>query len=101
VSDRPRGDAGRRLLDRHAAVDEPCLDAVDTASPVSVPDVAAAMRWPGFRTTADQLGVTASLSIPLFAGSGTAIAALNLYGRVPDSLAALTAAVWLAYDPPG
>jgi hypothetical protein len=79
----------------------PCLDAVDTGSPVSAPDVTAAMRWPGFRRTAYQLGVTASLSIPLFAGSGTAIAGLNLYGRVPGSLAALTAAVWLAYDPPG
>src|SRR4051794_18485805 len=30
----------------------PCLDALDTASPVAVPDVAATMRWPGFRDVA-------------------------------------------------
>jgi GAF domain/ANTAR domain len=77
----------------------PCLDALDTASPVAMPDVAAAMRWPGFRDNAYRLGIRASLSIPLFAGRGTALAALNLYGRDPNSLAPLTAAVWAAYDP--
>src|SRR4051794_18924448 len=76
----------------------PCLDALDTASPVAVPDVAATMQWPGFRDSAYRLGISASLSIPLFAGRGTAIAALNLYGRNPNSLAPLTAAVWAAYD---
>src|SRR5918997_691103 len=74
--------------------DGPCLEALDTASPVAVPDVAATMRWPGFRDTAYRLGVRASLSIPLFAGRGTALAALNLYGRHPAALAPLTAAVW-------
>jgi hypothetical protein len=77
----------------------PCLDALDTASPISVPDVAATMRWPGFRDSAYRLGISASLSIPLFAGRGTAMAALNLYARDPNSLAPLTAAVWAAYDP--
>jgi hypothetical protein len=77
----------------------PCLDALDTASPIAVPDVAATMRWPGFRDSAYLLGISASLSIPLFAGRGTAIAALNLYGRDPNSLAPLTTAVWAAYDP--
>jgi hypothetical protein len=76
----------------------PCLDALDTASPVAVPNVAATMRWPGFRASAYRLGVSASLSIPLFAGRGTAVAGLNLYGRDPNSLAPLTAAVWAAYD---
>jgi len=36
--------------------------------------------------------------MPLFAGRGTAVAALNLYGRDPAALAPLTAAVWAAYD---
>jgi hypothetical protein len=76
----------------------PCLDALDTASPVAVPDVAATMQWPGFRDSAYRLGISASLSIPLFAGRGTAIAALNLYGRDPNGLAPLTAAVWAAFD---
>jgi hypothetical protein len=78
----------------------PCLDALDTTSPTAVPDVAATMRWPGFRDSAHRLGITASLSIPLFAGRGTTIAALNLYSREPDGLALLTAAVLAAYDPP-
>ncbi len=76
----------------------PCLEALETASPVAVPDVATIMLWPGFRDTAYRLGVSASLSIPLFAGRGTAIAALNLYGRDPATLAPLTAAVWATYD---
>ncbi len=79
----------------------PCLDALDTASPVAVPDVAATMRWPGFRDSAYRLGISASLSIPLFAGGGIAGAALNLYGRDPNTLAPLTLAVLAAYDPHG
>jgi hypothetical protein len=88
-------------VDRAQYVHEagPCLEALDTASPIAVPDVAATMRWPGFRDSAYRLGVRASLSIPLFAGRGTALAALNLYGRDPAILAPLTAAVWAAYDP--
>jgi ANTAR domain/GAF domain len=79
----------------------PCLDALDTASPIAVPDVATTMRWPGFRDSAYRLGIRASLSIPLFAGRGTAVAALNLYGRDPNALAPLTLAVWAAYDAHG
>jgi hypothetical protein len=40
----------------------PCLDALDTASPIAVPNIAATMRWPGFRDSAYRLGVSASLS---------------------------------------
>jgi hypothetical protein len=67
------------VVDQAQYADEagPCLDALDSASPVAVPDVAATMRWPGFRDSAYRLGITASLSIPLFAGRGTAMAALN------------------------
>jgi hypothetical protein len=78
----------------------PCLEALDTASPVVVPDVAAVVRWPGFRERAHQLGIATSLSIPLFAGRGTATASLNLYGRDATSLAPLSDAVRAAYDPP-
>lgn len=78
----------------------PCLGALDTASPVVVPDVAAVVRWPGFREHAQQFGITTSLSIPLFAGRGTATASLNLYGRDATGLAPLAGAVRAAYDPP-
>jgi hypothetical protein len=78
----------------------PCLDALDDASPIAVPDIPATMQWPGFRETAYRLGIKASLSIPLFAGSGTAIAALNLYSHDPKGLAPLSAAVRTTYDPP-
>jgi hypothetical protein len=77
----------------------PCLDALDTASPTAVPDVAATMQWPNFRDCAHRLGITASLSIPLFAGHGVPIAALNLYSRDPHSLGPLSAAVRATYDP--
>jgi hypothetical protein len=44
------------------------------------------MVWPGFRAAARRLGLRASLSIPLFAGSGAAIAVLNLYGYERDTM---------------
>jgi hypothetical protein len=77
----------------------PCLDALDTASPVAVPEVAATTQCPRFRDCAHRLGITAWLSIPLFAGRGVPIAALNLYSRGPQSLAPLSAAVRATYDP--
>ncbi len=86
---------------QYAEQDGPCLDALDTASPVAVPDVAMTMRWPGFRDSAHRLGIRTSLSIPLFAGRGAAMATLNLYGRDPAGLAPLTAAVLAAYDSHG
>ena len=67
--------------------------ALDTARPLAVPDIAATMRWPGFRDTAYRLGSHTSLSIPLFTGSGEPIAALNLYGRDPITMTFLTAPV--------
>jgi hypothetical protein len=77
----------------------PCLDALTDGSPVGVPDIPTAMTWPGFRDSAFRLGLRASLSIPLFAGSGASIAALNLYGRDQVTMAVLTTAVWSAFDP--
>jgi hypothetical protein len=76
----------------------PCLDALDGGSTVAVPEIAATMAWPGFRETAFRLGLRASLSIPLFAGSGRSIAALNLYGHDPATMQTLTTAVWATFD---
>jgi hypothetical protein len=77
----------------------PCLEALEASYPAAVPDIAATMTWPSFRDAATSLGMTTSLSIPLFAGSGTTIAALNLYSRRTGSLSALTTGVWAAYEP--
>ncbi|MEV4279674.1 GAF domain-containing protein [Actinoplanes xinjiangensis] len=76
----------------------PCLDSVDTGTPVAVPDIRTAMRWPGFREQALAMGLRASLSIPLFAGSGTTLAALNLYGRDHTSMGVLIDAVLSVFD---
>jgi hypothetical protein len=76
----------------------PCLDVLARDDPVAVPDIAATITWPGFRDVAFGLGLRASLSIPLFAGRGITIAALNLYAQDADAMKALTAAVWSVYD---
>ena len=49
------------------------------------------MTWPGFREAATAMGLHASLSIPLFAGSGAPIAALNLYSHDLLAMAPLNA----------
>jgi hypothetical protein len=87
-------------VDQAQYVDQtgPCLDAIETAKPLGVPDIAATMRWPGFRDTAYRLGLRTSLSIPLFAGRGKPVAGLNLYGHDSITMTALTAAVWSTYD---
>ncbi|HEX8629600.1 MAG TPA: GAF and ANTAR domain-containing protein [Catenuloplanes sp.] len=77
----------------------PCLEALDVGAPVGVADVAATMNWPGFRDQAFRLGLRASLSIPLFAGSGVPVAVLNLYGHDPTGMAPLTSRVWAVYKP--
>ena len=78
--------------------DGPCLKALDSGAPVAVPDLVTTMRWPGFREAAYGLGLRASLSVPLFAGRGSAIAALNLYGRDAGAMAPLIAAVRAAFE---
>lgn len=79
----------------------PCLDALDAGFPVAAPDVAVGATWPLFRATATRVGVRATLSVPLFAGRGTAVAALNLYGRDRAGMAALTAGVQAVYATQG
>lgn len=78
----------------------PCLDALDGGYPKEVPDMAATMAWPGFRDAATRLGLEASLSIPLFAGRGTTIAALNLYGHDKSAIGPLTLSVGAVYGVP-
>ncbi len=75
----------------------PCLDAVTDERVTEVPDISATMAWPGFRETALQLGLQASLSIPLFAGRGTPVAGLNLYCHHPSAMRPLSAAVGSAF----
>jgi hypothetical protein len=84
---------------QYAEQDGPCLRTLSTDSPVTVPDVTKTMAWPGFRQAALELGLHASVSIPLVAGSGATIAALNLYGHDAAAMAPLIVGVWAVYDP--
>jgi hypothetical protein len=79
----------------------PCLDALVSGRPTAVPEIAATMVWPHFREIAAELGLHVSLSVPLFAGRGSTVAALNLYGRDPSEMRHLIAAVRSAYEGPG
>jgi hypothetical protein len=77
----------------------PCLDALDGGKPTAVADLRSAMAWPALRDAAHGLGLRASLSVPLFAGHGSPVAALNLHSRDPGALSPLSAAVWSTFDP--
>jgi hypothetical protein len=77
----------------------PCLQSLVANTPVTVTDVTKTMTWPGFRRAAVAMGLHASVSIPLFVGSGAATAALNLYGRDAAAMAPLILGVWAVYDP--
>jgi hypothetical protein len=67
----------------------PCVEALHHGAPVAVPDIAAAIEWPGFHEEAPRLGLHASLSLPLYAGRGEPIAVLNLYGHDSAAMAPL------------
>ncbi|MEU4337042.1 hypothetical protein AB0F59_20785 [Micromonospora lupini] len=75
----------------------PCLAALRTATTVGVPDLAGVVVWPGFRDVAWRCGVRASLSIPLFAGSGAPVAGLNLYARDANAMRQLIQRVESCY----
>jgi hypothetical protein len=77
----------------------PCLEPLHTGTPAPVPDMAAIMAWPGFRDQAVKMGLRASVSVPLFAGSGEPVAVLNLYGHDAAAMAPLTEAIWNVYKP--
>jgi hypothetical protein len=76
----------------------PCIEAVDSGTAVGVPDIATMVEWPGFHYAAPRMGLRASVSVPLFAGRGNAIAALNVYGTDRDAMAPLIAAVWAVHS---
>jgi hypothetical protein len=76
----------------------PCLDVLRTGSAEAVPEIDTTVNWPGFREQAHQLGLRSSLSLPIFAGRGVTIAALNLYSRDSAAMAPLSVAVLAAYD---
>ncbi|MEV4637997.1 STAS domain-containing protein [Actinoplanes sp. NPDC049548] len=79
---------------QHADAAGPCVQAEQSAAPVGVPDLTAStMSWPWFFEQAAELGLRASVSVPLFAGGGSPVAVLNLYTRESSSLIALIAGV--------
>ncbi len=63
----------------------PCVDAVASAGPVTVPDMAAedvSERWPDYVIAAKTTGIQAVAGIPMLA-DGEAIGAVNLYDSQP------------------
>jgi GAF domain-containing protein len=63
----------------------PCIDAVASASPVAVRDIAAedaSRRWPDYTVAAKTAGIQAVAGIPMLA-EGAAIGAVNLYDSHP------------------
>ena len=59
----------------------PCIDAVASAAPVAVLDIAegdASDRWPDYTVAAESAGIQAVAGIPMLA-EGAAIGAVNLY----------------------
>jgi GAF domain len=79
----------------------PCIEALRSGAPVAVPDIAATVEWPSFHEEAPRLGLHASVSVPLYAGSGEPIAALNLYSHDGAAMAPLSAAIVAVYGRPG
>jgi hypothetical protein len=84
-----------RAVDEAQYADDagPCLDALDTSSPVGVPDIDATLNWPGFHEAAPRMGLHASVSVPLYAGRGDAVAVLNVYGDDGVLMAPLIAGI--------
>ncbi|XVV09868.1 GAF domain-containing protein [Actinoplanes sp. CA-131856] len=75
----------------------PCLDALRANEPVGVPDIGLTVRWPRFHEEAPALGLRASVSVPLFAGRGDAVAVLNVYSRDHVAMAPLIAGICLVH----
>jgi hypothetical protein len=84
---------------QYADQDGPCLRALNGDVPITVPDLTRTMMWPKFREAAIGMGLHASVSIPVFVGSGRAIAAINLYGRDAVAMAPLIVAVLAVHQP--
>ncbi|SNY69429.1 GAF domain-containing protein [Paractinoplanes atraurantiacus] len=75
----------------------PCVDALDGNAPVGVPDIDLTVQWPRFHEEAPGLGLRASVSVPLFAGRGDAVAVLNVYSRDRVAMAPLIAGICLVH----
>jgi hypothetical protein len=71
----------------------PCLHALNTSSAVGVPDIDTTLQWPGFHEAAPRMGLHASVSVPLYAGRGEAVAVLNVYSDDRVAMAPLIAAI--------
>jgi hypothetical protein len=84
---------------QYAEQDGPCLRALIGDAPVAVPDLTRTMTWPRFREAAAGMGLHASVSIPVFVGSGRTIAALNLYGRDAVAMGPLIVGVLAVHQP--
>ncbi len=68
----------------------PCVEAVASAAPVAVPDIAvgdASKRWPDYTIAAKTAGIQAVAGIPMLA-EGKAIGAVNLYDSQPRNWSA-------------
>ena len=77
ASERRPGRSGRQAQYDGGA--GPCLEALETGSPVEVADQRYDERWPAFAERAVDLGVRCSLSMPLTVRDQT-VGALNVYG---------------------
>jgi hypothetical protein len=84
-----------RAVDESQYADDagPCLDALQSGAPVGVPDIDLTVQWPGFHEAAPGMGLQASVSVPLHAGRGDAIAVLNVYGHDRAAMAPLIAGI--------
>jgi len=67
----------------------PCLDALDSGTPVAVPDIDATVQWPKFHEVAPSMGLHTSVSVPLYAGRGEPVAVLNVYSNDRVAMAPL------------
>ena len=78
----------------------PCLQALAGGAPVGVPDIDTTVQWPGFHREAPRMGLLASVSVPLFAGRGDPIAALNVYSHDREAMAPLIAGICSVHEHP-
>jgi hypothetical protein len=79
----------------------PGVASIERGSPVGVQDIGLNMAWPQFRAAAAAAGLRTALSVPLFAGCGTPVAALNVYSSEAALLAPLTTHVVGIYEAGG
>lgn len=81
------------------AQDGPCIQAIERQDPIAVLNTATTMRWPGFARIARRYGLSATMSAPLYVGSGACIAVLNMHGRDLAAMVPLIYGVWSVYRP--